>query len=102
VALPEGDAAKEKVLLEVGPHLSSSATLASIEGTQLAAVGVRVRVHRGQSTEAAGTVVEDFGDTVGVPVDIGDTHIADPARRWAVALDDGGLMFLDSEHLTIE
>jgi L-alanine-DL-glutamate epimerase-like enolase superfamily enzyme len=65
------------------------------------AVGARVRMHRGQSTETAGTVVEDFGDMVGVRVDVGETQIADPARRWAVALDDGGLMFLDSEHLTI-
>ena len=42
-------------------------------------VGVRVRVHQGRSTETAGTVVEEIGDTVGVPMDIGDTHISDPA-----------------------
>jgi hypothetical protein len=66
------------------------------------AVGARVRVHGGQSTETAGTVVEDFGDTVGVRVDVGETPIADPARRWAIELDGGGLMFLDSEHLTVE
>lgn len=76
--------------------------IAEASGDPKLGVGVRVCVHRGQSTETAGTVVEDFGDTVGVPVDIGDTHISDAARRWAVAIDDGGLMFLDSEHLTIE
>lgn len=67
------------------------------------AVGVRVRVRRpGQSTETSGTVVEDFGGVVGVPVDIGTTHISDPARRWAIMLDTGSLEFLDSEHLSIE
>jgi hypothetical protein len=66
------------------------------------AVGVRVRVRPGQSTETSGTVVEDFGDDVGIPVDIGTTHISDPARRWAIMLDTGGLEFLDSEHLSVE
>jgi hypothetical protein len=47
-------------------------------------------------------VVEDFGGVVGVPVDIGTTHISDPARRWAIMLDTGSLEFLDSEHLSIE
>jgi hypothetical protein len=46
-----------------------------------------VRVHPGQKTEASGTVVEDFGDMVGVPVTIGTTHITDPARRSAIMLD---------------
>jgi hypothetical protein len=76
--------------------------IAEASGDPELGVGVRVRVNKGQGTETAGTVVEDFGYTVGVAVDIGDIHISDPARRWAVALDDGGLMFLDSEHLTIE
>jgi predicted ATPase len=47
-----------------------------------------------QSNETSGTVSRRFGDMVALPVDVGDTHIADAARRCAVALDDGGLMFL--------
>jgi hypothetical protein len=35
-------------------------------------------------------------------VDIGTTHLADPARRWAIMLDDGCLTFLDGEHPSIE
>lgn len=34
------------------------------------------------------------------PWTLGDVHVVDAARRWAVALDDGGLMFADSHHLT--
>ena len=47
------------------------------------------------------TVVEDFGDMVGHAVDIGD-RIVDPARRWAVVLDAGGLVFVDSDQLVAE
>jgi hypothetical protein len=32
-------------------------------------------------------------------VDIGTVHIADAARRWAVTLDDGNLVFVDSFQL---
>jgi hypothetical protein len=49
-----------------------------------------------------GTVVEDFGDLAGHAVDIGENHIAGPARRWAVALDAGGLVFVDSDQLVAE
>jgi hypothetical protein len=44
-------------------------------------------------------VVEDFGETAGRGVDVAGIHIADPARRWAVVLDDGGLVFADSDQL---
>ena len=52
--------------------------------------------------EVGGTVVEDFGDLAGHAVDIGENHIAGPARRWAVTLDAGGLVFVDSDQLVAE
>ena len=66
------------------------------------AVNVRVRVYPGTDGEVGGTVVEDFGDLAGHAVDIGENHIVDPARRWAVALDAGGLVFVDSDQLVAE
>ena len=35
-------------------------------------------------------------------LDIGDNHIVVPARRWAVTLDAGGLVFVDSDQLVAE
>jgi hypothetical protein len=35
-------------------------------------------------------------------VDIGGTHFADPARRWAVLLDAGTLVFADTDQLLPE
>ena len=66
------------------------------------AVNVRVRVYPGTDGEVGGTVVEDFGDLAGHAVDIGENHIVGPARRWAVALDAGGLVFVDSDQLVAE
>ena len=63
------------------------------------AVGVSVRVYPGTDRERLGVVVEDFGDTVGQRVHIGEHHIADAARRWAVQLGDGDLVFVDSSDL---
>ena len=71
-------------------------------GDSRVAVNVRVRVHLGTDAEVRGTVVEDFGDTPGHGVDIGENHIADPARRWAVTLDTGDLVFVDSDQLVAE
>jgi hypothetical protein len=64
------------------------------------AVNVRVRVYPGTDDEVRGTVVEDFGEMVGHAVDLGDRVIA--ARRWAVVLDAGGLVFVDSDQLVAE
>jgi hypothetical protein len=64
------------------------------------AVGASVRVFPGTDREQAGVIVEDFGDDVAHPVDIGPDHFADPARRWAVTLTDGTLVFVDSEDIT--
>ena len=65
-------------------------------------VNGRVRVQSGLYGDARGVVVEDFGDTTGVAVAIGTIHIADAARRWAVLLDNGVLVFLDTEQLRPE
>lgn len=62
----------------------------------------RVRVYPGTDAESRGIVVDDFGETAGCPVDIGENHIADPARRWAVLLDTGDLVFADSDQLAPE
>jgi hypothetical protein len=68
-------------------------------GDSSVAVNARVRVYPGTDGEVGGTVVEDFGDLAGHVVDIGENHIVGAARRWAVALDSGGLVFVDSDQL---
>lgn len=65
-------------------------------------VDQRVRVWGGTDSEACGLVVEDFGDLAGQSVDLGGEHIADAARRWAVLLDDGSLVFVDSDAIAAE
>ena len=35
----------------------------------------------------------------GYPVDIGEHHIVDAARRWAVRLSDGSLVFVDDDDI---
>ena len=71
-------------------------------GDSRVAVNVRVRVYPGTDGEIRGTAAEDFGDLAGHVVDIGENHIVGPARRWAVALDTGGLVFVDSDQLAAE
>ena len=71
-------------------------------GDSSVAANVRVRVYPGTDREVRGTVVEDFGDLAGHVVDIGENHIVGAARRWAVALDAGGLVFVDSDQLVAE
>jgi len=71
-------------------------------GDSSLAVNARVRVHPGTDGELRGTVVEDFGDLAGYAVDIGENHMVGPARRWAVALDEGGLVFVDSDQLAAD
>ena len=80
----------------------ASATAAGDSGDSPVAVNVRVRVYPGTDGEIRGTVVEDFGELAGHVVDIGENHIVGPARRWAVALDAGGLVFVDSDQLWAE
>lgn len=62
----------------------------------------RVRVFAGTDAETAGVVVDDFGEAAGFAVEVGGNHIADPARRYAVLLDDGGLVFADTADLAAE
>lgn len=62
-------------------------------------VDAPVLVFPGTDREQHGTVVEDFGDMAGHSVDIGDEHFADPARRYAVSLDSGELIFVDADSL---
>ena len=71
-------------------------------GDSPVAVNVRVRVYPGTDDEDRGTVVEDFGDLAGHEVDIGENHMVGAARRWAEALDTGGLVFVDSDQLVAE
>jgi hypothetical protein len=69
---------------------------------QTVAVNMRVRVYPGTETESRGVVVEDFGEMTAQAVDIGGHHFADPARRWAVLLDTGTLVFIDTDQLVPE
>jgi hypothetical protein len=65
------------------------------------AVNMRVRVYPGTDAEGPGVIVEDFGDLAGQAVDVGDCHI-NPARRWAVQLDTGNLVFVNTDQLIRE
>jgi hypothetical protein len=75
---------------------------AADQNDKLVAVNSRVRVYPGTANECHGIVVDDFGEMAGHPVDIAAHHIADPARRWAVILDTGTLIFADSDQLVAE
>ena len=63
------------------------------------AVGDSVRVYPATVRERLGVVVEDFGDSAGHGVQIGQHQIVAAARRWAVSLGDGSLVFVDSGDL---
>ena len=83
-------------------RMKGAGVTAADTGDGRVAVNVRVRVYPGTDGEVGGTVVEDFGDLAGHAVDIGENHIVGPARRWAVALDAGDLVFVDSDQLVAE
>jgi hypothetical protein len=78
----------------------STASAGDIE--EKLAVGARARVHPDTDAESLGLIVEDFGDMPYVGTDIGTNQIAKPARRWAVVLDDGTLVFVDSHEINTE
>lgn len=65
-------------------------------------ITARVRVFPGSDREVHGVIVDDFGDSIGIPVDIGENRIAGPARRWAIMLDDDNLLFADTADLEAE
>ncbi|WP_234790742.1 MULTISPECIES: hypothetical protein [Mycolicibacterium] len=66
------------------------------------AVDTRVVVYPGSDEELHGTVVEDFADLAGTAVEIAGERIVGPARRWAVNVDDGGLVFVDDDSIVLE
>ncbi len=66
------------------------------------AVNSRVRFNPGADDESLGVIVDDFGEMEAQAVDIGEHHFADPARRWAVLLDGGTLVFADSHQLVTD
>ena len=62
-------------------------------------VGVRVLVRRSAGADLTGEVVEDYAAVTDLG---GGGHEWAPVHRWAVALDDGRLVFADTEDLTID
>lgn len=71
-------------------------------GNDKFAVDMRVKVKADRPKGGSGVIVEDYGDHAGYSVEIGDQHIVDAARRWAVLLDSGSLVFADDAHLSRE
>jgi hypothetical protein len=62
------------------------------------AVGMRVLVRRESEEAQAGEIVEDYAALTGTQ----RGHEWAPVHRWAVALDDGRLVFADTENLTAD
>ena len=62
-------------------------------------VGVRVLVRRSSGADLTGAVVVDYA---AVTDPGGGGHEWATVHRWAVALDDGRLVFTDTEDLTID
>ena len=54
----------------------------------------------GTDREQDGVIVEDFGDSAGQVVEVGGNRIVDAARRWAVQLNDGSLVFVDDDQIS--
>lgn len=69
------------------------------DGEAPISVDTAVRVYPGTDAETHGVIVEDFGDAAGEGVEVAGERIAAPARRWAVRLDTGDLVFVDSHEL---
>ena len=65
------------------------------------AVGAAVIVYPGTDEELHGLVVEDFADLAGTAVEVAGERIVEPARRWAVNVDDGGLVFVDDDNIAL-
>ncbi len=82
--------------------MSEAAASGSSDTPAGVTITARVRVFPSTDREVHGVVLDDFGDSVGIPVEIGGNRIAGPARRWAVMLDDDNLVFVDSDQLVAE
>jgi hypothetical protein len=63
------------------------------------APGARVWVHPGTDAECLGVIIDDFGEMPDLDGRVGDNQIANPPRRWAVALDDDTLIFVRSDQI---
>ncbi|HEX5143164.1 MAG TPA: hypothetical protein VFW21_04780 [Mycobacterium sp.] len=59
-------------------------------------VGTKIRTT--DATPTYGQIVEDFGDLAGAEVVV-DADSTARSRRWAVALDDGRMVFLDDDEM---
>ena len=68
-------------------------------GVQELNIGVRVLIRRNTEADVIGEIVEDFAALTDPG---GRGHEWAPAHRWAIALDDGRLIFADTEDLTID
>ncbi|MFD6060185.1 hypothetical protein [Rhodococcus wratislaviensis] len=62
-------------------------------------IGVRVLVRRNAEADVTGEVVADYAALTDTG---GGGHDWASAHRWAIALDDGRLIFADTEDLTID
>ena len=69
-----------------------------VDGPELT-VGVRVLVRRISGADLTGEVVEDYA---AVTDSGGGGHEWAPVHRWAVALEDGRLVFADTDDLTTD
>jgi hypothetical protein len=63
------------------------------------AVNSPVLVYPETDKQQGGVILEDFGPSAGLPVEVGSNQIVGAARRWAVRLNSGDLVFVDSEQL---
>jgi hypothetical protein len=70
----------------------------SAEAAELA-VDSPVLVYPETVEQQGGVIVEDFGSSAGQAVEVGSTRIAAAARRWAVRLNSGDLVFVNSDEL---
>jgi hypothetical protein len=63
------------------------------------AVNSPVLVYPETAEQQGGVIIEDFGPSAGQAVEVGSNRIAGAARRWAVRLNSGDLVFVDSDQL---
>ena len=63
------------------------------------AVDSHVIVFPGTADRQGRVIIEDFGESAGYAVDVGANRIVGAARRWAVRIHSGELVFVDSHQL---
>ena len=69
------------------------------ESAARVAVGTRVRVYPGTDAEDQASSWKISARCRIPQLMLADQHIADAARRWAVTLDTGTVLFIDSDDL---